>query len=112
MRYIVWWCREDIFTMEEDPENPEFSDVHCETMEDVFDTIRDVSRILPLEPSFPKEARPEAASLLTRVQEASPKFGLDEDNTQTYEFLTGNFMVGIDEHPLPFTIYEDYQPDK
>ena len=59
-----------------------------------------------------KKRRPEAASLLTRVQEASPKFGLDEDNTQTYEFLTGNFMVGIDEHPLPFTIYEDYQPDK
>lgn len=108
MRWIVWWAREDLFTMEKDPENPESSDILCETMEDVFEAVREVSRLLPLEPSFPQEARPEAASLLKRVQAASPRFGLDDDDTQTFEFPTGNFMVGIDDHPLPFTIYADY----
>lgn len=109
MRWIVWWGREDIYTMEKDPENPETSDILCETMEDVFEAIREVSRILPLEPSFPKEARPKAANLLERVKTASPQFGLDEEDTKTFEFRTGNFMVGIDDHPLPFDIYEGFQ---
>lgn len=106
MGWIVWWGREDIFTMEADPEDPEQSDVLCETLDDVFEAIREVSLLLVLEPSFPKEARPEAASLMDRVKKASPQFGLDEDDTKTFEFPTGNFMVGIDDHPLPFSIYD------
>lgn len=109
MRWIVWWGREDIYTLEKDPENPEIADILCETLDDVFEAIREVARLLPLEPSFPKEARPEAQNLLDRVKEASPKFGLDEDHTMTFEFPTGNFMVGVDDHPLPFDIYKDNQ---
>lgn len=93
--------------MEKDPEDPEQSDVWCETMDDVFNAIHEVSLLLVLEPSFPTEARSEAASLLERVQKASPQFGLDEDDTKTFEFPTGNFMVGIDDHPWPFSIYDD-----
>ena len=107
MRWIVWWSREDIYTMEKDPEDPEFPDVKCETIEEVFDAIDEIARLLPLEPSFPRQARAEAANLLERVKEASPQFGRDEDDTKTFEFKTGNFMVGIDDHPLPFTIYEE-----
>jgi hypothetical protein len=107
MGWIVWWTREDLFTEEKDPENVESSDVFCETLDDVFKAIREVALLLPLEPSFPKEARGEALNLLDRVKADSPKFGLDEDDTRTFEFRTGNFMVGIDDHPLPFEIYKN-----